>query len=109
LSDPANHPWQATDRGLRLFLRVTPRAGRDGIDGIGTLSDGRLVLLARVRAIADKGQANAAVSALVAKLLKVPKSSVTLESGATARQKTLHVDGDAQALAACLTDITRAK
>lgn len=109
MTNPTRHPWQATDRGLRVFIRATPRAGRDGIDGIGTLSDGRPVLLAKVRAIADKGEANAALCALLARYLKVPKSAVTLESGATARQKVLHVDGDAQVLATCLTRLPRAK
>ncbi|WP_312846803.1 DUF167 family protein [Stappia sediminis] len=96
-------PWQETGDGLRLFLRVTPKAAKDGIDGIKTLDDGRKVVLVRVRAIPDKGAANKAVCTVVAKALGVAKSSVALESGSTSRFKTLRIDGDAQQIAASLT------
>ncbi|GAB5427340.1 MAG: hypothetical protein Devi2KO_07990 [Devosia indica] len=89
-----------TDSGLLLFLRVTPNAGRDAIDGSQTRDDGSVVLRVRVAAVADKGRANAAVIALIAKALGVPKSSIALVSGDTHRLKTLSVSGPADALAA---------
>jgi Uncharacterized conserved protein len=46
---------------------VTPRGGRDDIDGIETLANGRSVVKVRVRAIADGGEANRAVTELLAK------------------------------------------
>lgn len=76
-----------------LFLRVTPNAGRDAIEGIEQRDDGTAVLRLRVSAVPDKGKANAAVLALLAKQLGVPKSSITLVSGETARFKTVLVDG----------------
>jgi len=57
------------------------------------------VLRVRVRAVPDKGKANAAVIMLVAKALDVPRSAVTLVSGDTARLKTIKIEGDAAALA----------
>jgi uncharacterized protein (TIGR00251 family) len=87
-------PWRATADGLSIALRVTPRGGRDAIDGVETLSDGRSVLKVRVRAIADGGEANRAVIALLAKALGLPKASVRLVSGATARLKQIAVAGD---------------
>ena len=55
-----------------LAVRLTPRGGRDAIDGIEQLSDGRRVLKVRVRAAASEGEANAALTKLVAKTLGVP-------------------------------------
>ena len=88
-----------TDSGLLLFLRVTPNAGRDAIDGSQTRDDGSVVLRVRVAAVPDKGRANAAVIALIAKALGVPKSSIVLISGDTGRLKTLSVSGSGDALA----------
>ncbi|WP_029077023.1 DUF167 family protein [Kaistia adipata] len=83
-------------------LRLTPKGGRDALDGVVALSDGRMVLQARVRAAPDKGAANAALEGVLAKALGVPRSAVTLVSGHTARLKSLRVDGDVAALAARL-------
>jgi uncharacterized protein (TIGR00251 family) len=87
-------PWRFSTTGISIALRVTPRGGRDGVDGIEQLSNGRSVLKVRVRAIADGGEANRAVVALLAKSLGVSKASVKLVSGATSRLKQIAVDGD---------------
>lgn len=58
-----------------------------------TASDGRSHLKIRVRAIPDKGAANAAVVKLLAKALGVSKSALELVSGHTARVKTVRVCG----------------
>jgi uncharacterized protein len=60
------------------------------------------VLRVRVSAVPDKGKANAAVVALLARAFDVPKSAVSLVSGETARQKTLAIAGDAGRLAAAI-------
>jgi uncharacterized protein len=88
---------------------VTPRGGRDDIDGIEQLSDGRSVLKVRVRAIADGGEANRAVLTLLAKSLGVPKANVRLLSGATSRQKQVAVDGDPARLGEALRQLTSAR
>ena len=67
-------PWRYSTDGISVALRVTPRGGRDDIDGIETLADGRTVVKVRVRAIADGGEANRAVTELLAKALGVPKA-----------------------------------
>ena len=84
--------------GLTVRLRVTPNAGLDRIEGFETRDDGTNVLRIRVKAAPDKGKANAAVIALLAKALGVPKSAVTLVSGDTARLKTVQIDGNAAEL-----------
>ena len=95
-------PYRLSPSGLSLFVRVTPNAGRDAIEGVEVRDDGSAVLRLRVKAVPDKGKANAAVVALLAKALGVPKSAVSVTSGETARIKTLSVVGDAVALVARL-------
>ena len=102
-------PWRTSAGGVYVSLRVTPRGGRDGIDGIETLSDGRSVLRLRVRAIAEGGEANRAVTELLAKSLGLPKARVRLVSGATSRLKQIVVDGDPERLGEALRVLTQAK
>ena len=101
-------PWRAAAGGILLDLRVTPKSGRDAIDGIEHLSSGQAVLKLRVRALPTDGEANDAVIALVAKSLKLAKSNVTLERGAASRVKTLRLAGDPSAIAAALEEIAKA-
>lgn len=86
-----------------MSLRVTPNAGRDAIDGAETRDDGVTVLRLRVAAVPDKGKANAAVTALLAKTLGIPKSSVTLVSGETARFKTVLIASPTETVLAALS------
>ena len=88
--------------GIELFVRLTPHASKDEIGNIETTADGREHLAARVRAIADKGKANAALEKLVAEWLRLPRTTVTVSAGATQRLKTLRIAGDAALLAARL-------
>jgi uncharacterized protein len=102
-------PWWSVSGGVQVALRVTPRGGRDAIDGIETLSDGRSVLKLRVRAVADGGEANRAVIELLAKVLGVSKAAVRLTSGATSRLKQVAVSGDPAALDIALWKLTSDK
>jgi uncharacterized protein len=101
--------WRYSAQGVAIAVRVTPRGGRDDIDGLETLSDGRNVVKVRVRAIADGGEANRAVMELLAKALGVPKRDVRLLSGATSRQKQIAIDGDPKKLGEALRRLTAAK
>ncbi|ABE37931.1 protein of unknown function DUF167 [Rhodopseudomonas palustris BisB5] len=101
--------WRYSAQGVAVAVRVTPRGGRDEIDGLETLSDGRPVVKVRVRAIADGGEANRAVIELLAKSLGVPKRNVRLLSGATSRQKQIAIDGDPTKLGEALRRLTAAK
>jgi uncharacterized protein (TIGR00251 family) len=102
-------PWRYSSRGISIALRVTPRGGRDEIDGLERLADGRNVVKVRVRAIADGGEANRAVTELLAKALGVPKGKVRILSGATSRLKQIAVDGDPAKLGEVLRNLTAAK
>src|SRR3954451_1958773 len=102
-------PWRYSTRGLSIALRVTPRGGRDDIDGIETLANGRAVVKVRVRAIADGGEANRSVMELLARALRVPKASVRILSGLTSRLKQVAVDGDPKLLGDALRTLTAQK
>ena len=102
-------PWRYSTNGISIALRVTPRGGRDDIDGIETMADGRLVVKVRVRAIAEGGEANRAVTELLAKVLGVRKRDVRVLSGITSRQKQVAVDGDPKKLGELLRNIAAAK
>jgi len=95
-------PYRLTPEGLVLQVRVTPNANADRIEGVEMRDDGNVVLRVRVRAVPDKGKANAAVVALLAKALGIPKSALQLTSGETSRFKTLRLSGDPAALAAAI-------
>ena len=69
----ARAPWRARCRGVEVRVRVTPRGGRDALDGVETLADGRAVLKVRVRAVPEDGAANAAVTALLAQALRAAR------------------------------------
>lgn len=77
----------------RLTVRVTPKGGRDAVDGWAKDEAGRPLLKLRVSAAAADGAANAAVVALLARSLRAPKSAVRITAGQTARVKRLEIDG----------------
>jgi len=99
-------PWRIRPGGLELRVRVTPRGGRDAIDGVEALADGRPVLKVRVRAAPADGAANEGVRRLLAGALGLPASAVSLESGAAARLKTFSIAGAAEPLGAALAALT---
>jgi uncharacterized protein YggU (UPF0235/DUF167 family) len=89
--------------GLVSFqVRLTPKGGRDAVEGWVEGADGAVHLKARVRAAPEDGKANAALIALLAESLDVPKSAVRIASGTTARLKRVEIAGDGKALAARL-------
>ena len=94
---------------MRLAVRVTPKGGRDGVDGWALDPEGRPYLRVRVSAPPSDGAANAAVVALLAKTLKRPKSALSIVSGESARLKMIEIDGlDAPAAHAMLGPPPRA-
>jgi uncharacterized protein (TIGR00251 family) len=101
--------WRYSTQGISVALRVTPRGGRDDIDGLETLANGRTVVKVRVRAIAEGGEANRAVTELLAKALGVPRARVRIVSGTTSRLKQVAVDGDPTRLGESLRRLTAAK
>jgi uncharacterized protein YggU (UPF0235/DUF167 family) len=95
-------PWRATAQGVIVACRLTPKGGRDAIDGVAALSDGTAVLACRVRVAPEDGRANAALCRLIAEAAGAAPSRARIAAGAKARLKQVAVEGDAQALVASL-------
>ncbi|SDF90501.1 hypothetical protein SAMN05216241_103101 [Limimonas halophila] len=95
-------PWDQLADGLRLRVRAQPGAKADRIDGLHAHADGRPALKVRVRAPAQDGKANTALTAFLAKRWGLKKADVTLTAGQTGRDKTVHLRGDPAELAARL-------
>lgn len=90
-------------------LRLTPKGGRDAIEGWSRAADGSIHLKARVSAPPDKGKANEALIALLADHLHIPKSTIAIAGGETARLKTIEAKGNPEALVARLEVLGDAK
>jgi uncharacterized protein len=104
----AEAPWTALADGVLVDVRLTPRGGRDAIEGIERRADGRVVFKARVRAPAFEGEANAALCRLLASAVGAPARQVKLVGGATARIKRIRIAGEAASLVAALRRLAEA-
>lgn len=93
-------PWQATADGIRIAVRVTPRASKNAFLA-GTAEH----FAARLAAPPVEGAANAALIELVAKTFGVGKRDVMLVAGETSRLKRLGIAGDASVLAGIAADL----
>jgi uncharacterized protein len=100
-------PLTATDEGVVVTIRVTPRARQEGVDGSTEIAGPRgaeAALVVRVSAPPADGAANAAVLRVLAKAWRLPPSSLTIVAGASSRIKRVLVRGDAPALLRQLTE-----
>ncbi len=99
-------PWRVVDGGLELALRLTPKGGRDQLDGIKDDASGKPVLAVRVSAPPVDGAANKALLKFLAKASGVPKSRIRFIAGETSRIKRLMLEGDGAEIAARLLHLT---
>jgi uncharacterized protein len=103
MSRPAGGPCcQPIEGGVRLFVRVSPRASRDRIEVVERDAAGQERLRIRVTAPPDVGAANDRVTLLIAKALHIAKSAITLRQGAQDRNKSFEISGDTQHLMAAI-------
>jgi uncharacterized protein len=109
VTDSVTKPWAAVAGGVVLSVRLTPKGGRDAINGIEQLADGRAVVKVRVAAPPCEGEANDALIRLIAKAVGVAPRDVTLTAGATARVKRLVLAGDGPTLIAALEKMAAAR
>jgi uncharacterized protein len=84
--------------GVRLSVKVRPRAASAGVQGV-EIAGGRAWLVVKVTAPPEGGKANAATIRLLAKCCGVAESALAVVSGAAGRRKVLDVQGDAAILA----------
>jgi uncharacterized protein len=100
--------YRTSKEGVNFQVRLTPKGGRDAMEGWAESSDGSVHLKARVRAAPENGKANTALIALLADVLDVPKSAVRIASGASGRLKRIEIAGNGAALAARLDRLGKA-
>lgn len=77
-----------TDAGVQFSLKIQPRASKNEVAGLQGDA-----LKIRIAAPPVDGEANEACIRFIAQMLKVPKSAVTIVTGLTGRNKTVHVAG----------------
>ena len=100
-------PYAAMAGGVRLAVRLTPRASRNAMDGIVTGADGRPALRIRLTAPPVEGAANQALVDFLSRALSMRKKDIEIHSGETARLKILHLKGDSAALLARLAKLDK--
>jgi uncharacterized protein (TIGR00251 family) len=105
--DVLRKPWVQLTDGIALDVRLTPRGGRDAIEGVERRADGGIVLKARVRAAPFEGQANAALCRLIAHELGLAPRQVEIAAGEKARVKRLRIVGDPRMLDAMLESLSK--
>lgn len=90
--------------GIRVAVRLTPRASSDRLLGVALDESGCPILRAQVTAAPEDGRANAALVALLAKAWRLPKSTIAVVQGQAARRKLVHIEGPPGTLAATVTE-----
>lgn len=94
--------YDLTETGARLYVRASPGAKQNAIGGLWRGPGEETRLSVKVTAAPDKGKANAAILALLAKALGLPKSALLVASGDLSRLKTIDIRAEKAALAAAL-------
>ncbi|GHF14210.1 UPF0235 protein [Kordiimonas sediminis] len=93
---------EASADGVRLHIKLTPKAAQDKLDRLEQADDGSVRMRVTVTAVPEKGKANAALIKLLSKKLALPKSRIQIIAGEQSRLKTLMISGDSTLL---LTDL----
>ena len=98
--------WGPMTGGVTLSVRVSPRGGRNAVEGLVADAEGKPQLGVRVAAAPVDGEANDAVEATLARWLGVKPREVEVTGGLTSRSKIVTIDGDPVALLRKLQALT---
>lgn len=99
-------PYTAIPEGVRLAVRLTPRAARNGVDGVVLGGDGRPLMQIRLTAPPVEGAANEALVAFLSDILDLHKRDVAIRSGQKSRLKIVELRGDSAILLAKLSSLS---
>ena len=97
MADPAS-PVSPCQGGVRLAVRLTPRASADRVLGVAVDAAGHPALKVAVSAPPEDGKANAALLKLLARLCGRPPSALAIVAGQQHRAKVVQVAGDTASL-----------
>ena len=95
-------PITPTRDGLRVAIRLSPRAKSDRLLGIIATAEGGRTVKASVTAPARDGQANQALLQLLARTWCLPRRDLSIVVGASSRSKIVRVAGEPHRLIAKL-------
>ena len=101
--------WGPVSGGVTLAVHVSPRGGRNAVEGLVPDAEGKPMLGVRVAAAPVDGEANDAVEATLARWLGVKPREVEVTGGLTARSKVVTIDGDPVQLMRKLQTLTATK
>ena len=87
-------PLTLTRDGLRIAIRLSPRARSDRLLGLAAAAEGGRVVKASVAAPARDGRANEALLQLLARAWRLPRSYLSIVAGAASKNKSVRVAGD---------------
>ncbi len=79
---------------MRLSVRLSPKASANRIDAVSSDGADSYLIRAKVTAAPEKGKANAALIALLAKSWGIRGSAIEIVQGETDRNKILVIDDD---------------
>lgn len=99
---------KAVDGGVRVALRLTPKARRDALEGLAETASGGAEIRASVTAVPEDGKANRALVKLLSKSWGIPKTDIAIVSGATDRHKVLSLAGDPERILSRIAQSVRA-
>jgi uncharacterized protein (TIGR00251 family) len=102
-------PFVEAPDGVRVHIRVMPRARTARIYGLQQDADGRARLQLAVTEPADDGRANAAVLVMLAREWQLPKSTLAIAAGGANRRKTIRITGDPRTLMTSLLSWSRTR
>jgi uncharacterized protein (TIGR00251 family) len=88
--------------GVRVAVRLTPRARADRIDGMRPDAAGHSLLCVSVTAPPAENQANDALLRVLAREWRLPQRDIAIVGGHKSREKLVHIAGDAAAINARL-------
>jgi hypothetical protein len=102
-------PYQMIEGGLRVAVRLQPKASRDEIVGVEAGPGRAAHLKVRVTAAPESGKANAALEKLLAKTWRIAPSLVSVVTGGKSREKSVMISGDGAALRQKILDWQEAR
>jgi uncharacterized protein len=91
-------PLIPAPNGLKLAVRLTPRAKADRVIGVAATAEGKRVVKASVAAPPENGCANEALLQLLARVWQLSRRDLVIVAGTTSRHKTVSIAGDSQQL-----------
>lgn len=103
-ADPLTPAWRPVAGGISVAVKVQPKARRPGPQGTMLSADGSRLRIG-VSEAAEDGKANKAACAILARILGVSAGAVSVVTGASNREKVIHVAGNPDILGAKLASL----